>query len=221
MIDKSKLPIYRVDGLQNELNNKLNTTGTNTITGSLILSSKDNTMDFYNPETPNTSGFIRKESTEDTFTIGIKDTELKTNISITPTSCLLKGATIPNDDNSNQLATTAWVKQILSQYKFITETWKDGTEWYRVWSDGWIEQGGQSPTPVQTETITFKKPFTEIPTVLCSAISYSTSGGNAAFTYVYDITTTTAGIGSGGWINSGILTSQNGVVAKKWYACGY
>ena len=25
---------------------------------------------------------------------------------------------------------------------FITRTWKSGTAWYRVWSDGWIEQGG-------------------------------------------------------------------------------
>ena len=25
---------------------------------------------------------------------------------------------------------------------FVKETWKSGTSWYRVWSDGWIEQGG-------------------------------------------------------------------------------
>lgn len=26
----------------------------------------------------------------------------------------------------------------------IVETWQSGTSWYRVWSDGWIEQGGLS-----------------------------------------------------------------------------
>lgn len=25
---------------------------------------------------------------------------------------------------------------------YVTETWKSGSNWYRVWSDGWIEQGG-------------------------------------------------------------------------------
>ena len=25
---------------------------------------------------------------------------------------------------------------------YVTQTWRSGTEWYRVWSDGWIEQGG-------------------------------------------------------------------------------
>lgn len=25
---------------------------------------------------------------------------------------------------------------------YVTKTWHSGTEWYRVWSDGWVEQGG-------------------------------------------------------------------------------
>lgn len=28
---------------------------------------------------------------------------------------------------------------------YIVETWQSGTEWYRKWSDGWIEQGGFIP----------------------------------------------------------------------------
>lgn len=33
---------------------------------------------------------------------------------------------------------------ILEKYNksYIIDTWKSDTEWYRVWSDGWIEQGG-------------------------------------------------------------------------------
>jgi hypothetical protein len=29
---------------------------------------------------------------------------------------------------------------------YITKTWSSGTEWYRVWSNGWIEQGGSVPS---------------------------------------------------------------------------
>lgn len=38
---------------------------------------------------------------------------------------------------------------------YVTETWHSGTEWYRVWSDGWIEQGGHGTG----SACTFSKPF--------------------------------------------------------------
>ena len=44
----------------------------------------------------------------------------------------------------------------------IVESWNDGSSWYRVYSDGWIEQGGQI-TDINVSgyaTITFMKPFT-------------------------------------------------------------
>ena len=38
---------------------------------------------------------------------------------------------------------------------FITETYKNGNNWYRIWSDGWIEQGGYAARG----TINLNKPF--------------------------------------------------------------
>lgn len=38
---------------------------------------------------------------------------------------------------------------------YVTKTWRRETEWYRVWSDGWIEQGGHGTGG----TCTFNKPF--------------------------------------------------------------
>jgi hypothetical protein len=37
---------------------------------------------------------------------------------------------------------------LLAKYNtsYITKTWSSGTEWYRVWSNGWIEQGGSVPS---------------------------------------------------------------------------
>lgn len=26
---------------------------------------------------------------------------------------------------------------------YVTETWRSGAQWYRRWSDGWLEQGGR------------------------------------------------------------------------------
>lgn len=45
---------------------------------------------------------------------------------------------------------------------YITQTWKAGSIWYRVWSDGFIEQGGLKQTGSQswsTHTISLSKAF--------------------------------------------------------------
>lgn len=51
---------------------------------------------------------------------------------------------------------------------YITETWRDGSQWYRKWSDGLIEQGGVIYTRKTSADVTFHKPF--------SGSSYSISG---------------------------------------------
>ena len=40
---------------------------------------------------------------------------------------------------------------------YITQTWRSGNDWYRVYSDGWIEQGGI--TSQTNTTINFLKSF--------------------------------------------------------------
>ena len=69
-------------------------------------------------------------------------------------------------DMANVLTTVAQVQADISQVQddvdaiprpnaYVTQTWRSGTEWYRVWSDGWIEQGGHGTGG----TCTFNKSF--------------------------------------------------------------
>lgn len=69
-------------------------------------------------------------------------------------------------DMADVLTTVAQVQADISQLQddvdaiprpnaYVTKTWRSGTEWYRVWSDGWIEQGGHGTG----DTCTFSKPF--------------------------------------------------------------
>lgn len=46
---------------------------------------------------------------------------------------------------------------------FVKETWQSGANWYRVWSDGWIEQGGQYGSWSNNPhlTISLNKAFTQ------------------------------------------------------------
>jgi hypothetical protein len=59
--------------------------------------------------------------------------------------------------NTTQIATTAWVRG----KGVLIESYISGTTWYRKYSDGWIEQGGQTPiiADYATGTITFYKAF--------------------------------------------------------------
>lgn len=47
------------------------------------------------------------------------------------------------------------VSLILKPNAYVTKTWHSETSWYRVWSDGWIEQGGHGTGG----TCTFNKSF--------------------------------------------------------------
>ena len=53
--------------------------------------------------------------------------------------------------------------------RVVETTYKSGTSWYRVWSDGFVEQGGLS-TGVNSKNITFLKPFSNANYVLIASI---------------------------------------------------
>ena len=106
----------------------------------------------------------------------------------------------------------------LENSKRIIEIWNEGTEWYRVWSDGWIEQGGTtglitSGDSYNSKTITFKKSFTNTNYTFTScANKYSTENGlgTAYPPFIFTKNNTSIIIGKYSW--------TDGI---DWYACGY
>lgn len=66
---------------------------------------------------------------------------------------------IVDDLHSECLEFKQEVQAALNQMAaYVVETWHEGTEWCRVYSDGWIEQGGYVESDVGT--VTFRTPFT-------------------------------------------------------------
>lgn len=58
-------------------------------------------------------------------------------------------------------AVQAQVGKIPKPNAYVTKTWHSGTSWYRVWSDGFIEQGGSYTSSDNSKyTITLNKPMT-------------------------------------------------------------
>ena len=116
------------------------------------------------------------------------------------------------DDSS--LGNETWTSDSWENMYFVKETYKSGTNWYRVWSDGWIEQGGLDTTTYSGSngrTITFHKAFTSN---VCSVIPVLHNSYTSNATGVTSVTVS---------LTNFTVKANNGVSNKGtyWYACGY
>jgi len=84
----------------------------------------------------------------------------------------------------------------------VISTYVNGTSWYRIYSDGWCEQGGEIGTG--TTTVTFLKTFASIPLcwTLCDIATNQNASGATATT-------------------TGLTFSSYSVASRKWQASGY
>ena len=67
------------------------------------------------------------------------------------------------DVDINQIATDLNGKMdrdgINATASVCVESWHEGTEWYRVYSDGWCEQGGIAFVGTSPYTVSLSKPY--------------------------------------------------------------
>ena len=90
----------------------------------------------------------------------------------------------------------------------ITETWRSGTEWYRKYSDGWIEQGGRIAAGLTgTQTVSLIVPYT--------TTDYAVLIGSDGTYYKQEHwevkSQTTTSFSTAGWTPA----------IPQWYACGF
>ena len=89
----------------------------------------------------------------------------------------------------------------------VVETFESGSSWYRVYDDGWVEQGGRGSTANSTTTITLLKPYRDT--------NYSvTAGNNTSAAYASPCACNI-------YSNSQIQIRCGGSVEWMWQACGY
>ena len=74
---------------------------------------------------------------------------------------ILNGKADINLSNLNNTGNAAASNLNYKGIRTVIETYQNGNNWYRVWSDGWIEQGGQvtPASPSVAYTVNFLKPF--------------------------------------------------------------
>lgn len=92
----------------------------------------------------------------------------------------------------------------------VVENYKNGDAWYRVWSDGWIEQGGyaSATTAAANQTVNLNKAFTT--TNYFAVVALATASTYDLGSYQTDVFSKTT-------TSFKTVHSAN----KYWYACGY
>lgn len=97
---------------------------------------------------------------------------------------------------------------------YITQTWSNGTSWYRKYSDGFIEQGGLLNGPgTAGGTVTFPKHFSNTSYIFVVTPNEVKASG-AVFTWYTENKTTSS-------ITSAIMASNNSAPKQSWYAAGF
>lgn len=102
-------------------------------------------------------------------------------------------------------------KADMTEVQCVVETYSNGTSWYRIWSDGWCEQGGQI---VQTGdayiTVSFLKPFINTNYVIFKNQPYNSSNPESGYhSSFFNYTTSSA--------QTKNFTGEN----SMWQASGY
>lgn len=123
-------------------------------------------------------------------------------------------------DTSTKIVTTAYMASHWTTTNATTEStaskarpavviqnYKNGTSWYRVWSDGWIEQGGLIGTNSNAnQWLGFPRAF---------------SNTNYVFVSAADGYNSKANIGITGKQTTGVVFDNEYSSNYNWYVCGY
>lgn len=78
---------------------------------------------------------------------------------------------------------------------YVTNTWRSGAQWYRRWSDGWLEQGGRLNLEVWTGGSSPNRTFS-LPTAFSNATytSVVTGEGGAGWATLKVVSQTTSSV---------------------------
>lgn len=99
--------------------------------------------------------------------------------------------------------------------RYVTDSLNDGSGWYRKWSDGWLEQGGELAYPAATtteHTLNFHVPFQSPAFSFTGNSTYiQTSGGLATLAYRNK---------TAGSIVVLVWGDKQYSTGFSWYACG-
>lgn len=119
------------------------------------------------------------------------------------------------DDLQSQLDSKANVNlsNISENIDYVVESYNSGTDWYRIYKSGWIEQGGVTSTSVNHEVVTFLKPFsnTNYSVIVGNMNTTANTSGVNVSSLACNLTTTTFQVSQ----------ANQSERYSTWRACGF
>ena len=161
------------------------------------------------------TGNIQASSLKSDVMVGITTDATKSGIELSDSGLYLYYYVGETVQNANLIDAGRIGEQLANKQDkciHIIDTYVNGTSWYRVYSDGWCEQGGEIPattTAVVTKTATLYPSF-----VNTNYFAVGTTVKHTTYAGVSNKTTSSVSFYSqtyGGNLKEGIL----------WFACGY
>ena len=102
-------------------------------------------------------------------------------------------------------------KADLDEIQCVVETYQNGSSWYRIYSDGWCEQGGYIATG-ETGTVTFLKAYSTLPSVFFGNITTRAASSYDQEKFPNSVTTTE-------FTYTNVVPS--GGIGVNWMSVGY
>lgn len=93
----------------------------------------------------------------------------------------------------------------------IIKEWREGTEWYRIYSDGYLEQGGLLNGSSAEKTVNFLVSFSDTPTLTFTRTTTRSAASHDFELYPNSVSNT----------NFTFRVFDSGLIDNKWYAFGY
>ena len=104
---------------------------------------------------------------------------------------------------------------------YVIDTYKNGTSWYRIWSDGWCEQGGVTPYKTSPVTITLLKEYADTNyNVILTDISHI-QNYCVGWLSITRNTKTVSTFQASGFYGNGTLTGVKDNSSVGWTTTGY
>ena len=133
---------------------------------------------------------------------------------------IINETTVDISNILNEIATLSSQKADINfsnvNVPFITDSYRNGQSWYRIWSDGWIEQGGYIGS-VSSGTLEFLYPFTTTDYSVLSGIkNLNPNQPHSVYWNNYTLTS----VGYSTRVQSG-QGAAAGSTCSVWYAFGY
>lgn len=192
------------------------------VNGNVTLSIPEQVQANWNETDSTSKAYIQNKPTiPDTSTFE-KVSNKVTSISSSSTNTQYPSAKCVYDNLASKLDASTYTSNPRTNAVYITETYHSGSSWYRVWSDGFIEQGGigTGGTSNSGAKVNLLKNYSSDNYLVLAHCTINATSINNASIWIKTFNKSISGFYQGTGYTGASSTAYSSY-PFSWYACGY